>query len=574
MKKDKRQSTQGELIAGIPLSEGTAHGRVWHGQSQALTAGLRRQRIPSSQVEEELARVRHAVQLVSLVVENSVRQVSESMGPSFAQMFVVLREMLHDVMVLNAVLERIRTRHLPAPVAVSDALGEFRARLSEAPSPYLKERARDIVELEQSLLEALINPTALFAEDEANHSHVSRRIAVVDTLTPRLVLNCRKLHVSGVIGEHGGATSHAAILCRAVGLPAVSGIRDSLTRLPEGSYVTLNGTTGQIGIAKQAHDLPRLSPTRTHGRTSLRGVPDASSLHLLANINLSQSAIRALAAGAEGIGLYRTEFEFAVSGHVLTQQEQFIRYRNVVITMMGLPVYIRLMDVTEDKAGDVFNRYGGHVEAPFSGATFLLSWPELLETQARAIAAAAAYGPVRVIYPMVADADQFVELRRLFQAAISRGPSAPVLHGAMIEQPSACYDAERILEEADFANLGTNDLTRYILNVDRNVAISSAGRLSNSRELWEAIGHVAEVASRLNKELVVCGEMASDLRLTRRFTQLGIRTFSMDTKKIRHLRRAMPKRSRRSGHRRKTGGIHRAEMYEEEPQHTGQGKTR
>jgi phosphotransferase system enzyme I (PtsI) len=226
-----------------------------------------------------------------------------------------------------------------------------------------------------------------------------------------------------------------------------------------------------------------------------------------------------------------------VAGRILTQREQFLKYRNVVITMMGMPVYIRLLDVAEDKAGEVFNAYGGHVEAPYSGAKFLLSWPELMQTQARAIAGAAAYGPVRVIYPMISDADQFAELKRLVRGALNQDTPSQLLHGAMIEQPSACRDAERILRHADFASLGTNDLTRLILNVDRATAMSSPARLTHSQELWDAIAHVAEVATRLGKELTVCGEMASDLRLTKRFMSLGIRTFSMDVKKIKHFRR-------------------------------------
>jgi phosphoenolpyruvate-protein kinase (PTS system EI component) len=205
----------------------------------------------------------------------------------------------------------------------------------------------------------------------------------------------------------------------------------------------------------------------------------------MANLNFARNAITALAAGAQGIGLYRTEFEFMVANRLLTEQEQFVRYRKVVIAMMGLPVTIRLIDIAADKSPEILSSFGGNIDPSCCGAQFLLSRPGLFKTQARAIARAAAFGPVRVLYPMVTDAAQFLCLKKAFCNAAADKSLPALLHGAMIEQPSAVDDAGRIFESADFACLGTNDLTKHLLHVDRDTAIAHG---CGSGEIIQALG--------------------------------------------------------------------------------------
>jgi phosphoenolpyruvate-protein phosphotransferase (PTS system enzyme I) len=226
-----------------------------------------------------------------------------------------------------------------------------------------------------------------------------------------------------------------------------------------------------------------------------------------------------------------------LENRLLSGQEQFVRYRTVVIAMMGLPVTIRLLDISVDKTASVFDSFGSRDDPSRCGAMFLLSCPEILETQAKAIAEASLFGPVRVVYPMVADTRQFLQLKKAFCHAAGEELSGKLKHGAMIEQPSAVDDARGILEAADFACLGTNDLIRLFLHVDRETAITHDAKIVNASLLWEAIGRVASAASTFGKELTVCGEMASNLAVLPRFIEMGIRTFSMDISKIRYLRK-------------------------------------
>lgn len=537
---DRQQSIASlpRLLYGIPLSEGRGAGSIWHVHGGIPGRRRRQHIIPESLIKSETGRMRAAVQLVSFVLENSIRQVTRRLGDPYADIFVALREILHDPSLLKAIHEQIETRRLDAGSAITRTIEGFRKRLSDSPGPCFRERANDLLELQGSLLDALagsdavLNSAALTLRKKNEQAGV---IAVVKILTPRLVLDLNKTQVNGIVSERAGPTSHAAILCRALEIPAVEGIKNILQQLPQGDFAKIDGASGNIWAADRRKTLrPFFKGGKNTGFAGEKGI-DLSKITLRANLNFSQNAITALATGAQGIGLYRTEFEFMVANRLLTQKEQFLLYRNVVIAMMGLPVTIRLLDIAVDKSGEMFNSIGGHIDPCCCGALFLLSRPEILETQARAIAETATLGPVRVLYPMVADTAQFLRLRKAFYGAVDAGSSLNVRHGAMIEQPSAVDDAAGILEAADFACLGTNDLTKHLLCVDRETAVAHGAEIVSSPKLWDAIGHVASVASDLGKELTVCGEMASNLRLITRFTDNGIRAFSMDIRKIRRL---------------------------------------
>ena len=540
MNQEKSIASLPRILNGIPLSDGNGEGHIWHALGVVPTRFRQSPAIPDSLVMSELGKMRHAVQLVSLVLENSIHQVTERLGVSYADMFVALREMLHDPFLLEEIREQIESHHSDAGSAITAAIESFRMRFSDSPSPYIRERANDLLELQRSLLDALASSDSLIDSTKANHRFKRKSanaIAVVETLTPRLVLDLKNTQVSGIACERAGPTSHAAILCRAFGIPAVEGILNIFQQLPQGGYAMIDGASGTIRAADRRKAIrPHFRKSNHPGIVTVKNI-DFSQITLMANLNLAQNAITALAAGAQGIGLYRTEFEFIVANRLLSEQEQFFLYRNVVIAMMGLPVTVRLIDIAVDKSAEIFDSLAGRIDPSCGGALFLLSRPDLLETQARAIAKTASFGPVRVLYPMVADAEQFVRLKKAFCNAIVKESSASMQHGAMIEQPSAVEGARGILEEAEFACLGTNDLTKHLLHVDREMAVAHGAEIVCSPKLWDAIGHVALVASSLGKELTVCGEMASDLRLLTRFTDLGIRTFSMDIRKIRRLRK-------------------------------------
>jgi phosphoenolpyruvate-protein phosphotransferase (PTS system enzyme I) len=482
--------------------------------------------------------MRQAIQIVSFVMENSILQVKKRLGKSYADMFVVLREMLHDPMLIAAIQEQIEEQHLDAASSVTAAVESFYLRLSQSPSPFVRERAADLLDLKTNLLDALDSKDCQNVDsDYPDSTKNSDAVAIVETLTPRLVLDLKNTHVRGLACEHAGPTSHAAILCRAFGLPAVAGIKSIHKQLPKEGYAIVDGGNGMIGIAGQRRELSVFRGKGHRPRATDEKSFNLSNITLMANIDLSEDVINALSAGAQGIGLYRTEFEFMANNRLLTKQEQFIRYRTVVIAMMGLPVTIRLMDIAVDKWAGIFDLSGHPIDSSYYGALFLLSRPDLLEMQACAISEASLFGPVRVLYPMVADAKQFMELKRLFRNSVDAKCMERLQHGVMIEQPSAVDDAQEIVIVSDFVCLGTNDLTKHILHIDRETAIAHGAEIFHAPQLWDAIGRVAAATSDGGKELTVCGEMASNLNLLSRFTDLGIRTFSMNIHRIRYLKK-------------------------------------
>jgi len=529
------------ILSAIPLSDGKAEGFLWHAQGGLPRPAQHHSTIPETMIVGEVGMMRQAVQTVSLVMENSIYQVTERLGKSYAGIFVAFREMLHDPVLLGAMQEEIEKRRLDAGSSITKVLESFRKRLSEAQTPVFRDRAADLLELQTSLLDALDSAEGYGGNLGApcpERVRENNTIAVVGTLTPRLVLDLKNTDVRGIACEVAGPTSHASILCRAFGIPAVSGVKQIHHQLPQNDYAVMDGKSGTIRCAGGRQAFSE-STNPAAGRPDKSVGLDLSRVILMANLNLSQNAISAFAAGAQGIGLYRTEFEFMLDNRLLSKQEQFIRYRSVVVAMMGHPVTIRLLDISVDKTAGIFESFGSPDDPSCSGALFLLSRPEILEAQAKAISEASLFGPVRVVYPMVADTKQFLQLKRAFSAAVGEELSARLKHGAMIELPSAVDDARGILEAADFACLGTNDLIKHLLDVDRETAVAHDARIVNSPKLWEAIGRVALAATTWGKELTVCGEMASNLHVLPAFMDLGIRTFSMNISMIRSLRKRM-----------------------------------
>jgi len=539
MEQEKGNALYCVFLKGTPLSDGKAAGQLWHVHGGQTSLLPHHSTIPDSMIAGEVGKMRQAFQVLSLVMENSIYQVMKRLGESYAAIFVAFREILHDPMLLKTIQEKIENQRLDAGSSITTTLESFRKRLSEAKTPLFKERADDLLELQTSLLDAL-NCEGTSWEVSNLISPVNRAnantIAVVETLTPRLVLDLKNSNIGGIVCENAGPTSHAAILCRAFRVPAVAGIKRIHSQLPVGEFAVIDGERGTIECGDRRQEALVFTNTIKE-RRGIAARLDLADIVLMANLNLSQNAISAMAAGAQGIGLYRTEFEFILDNRLLSKQEQFNRYRAVVVAMMGLPVTIRLLDISVDKTASVFDSFGSQSDPSCCGALFLMSRPEILSAQARAIAKASMFGPVRVVYPMVANAKQFLQLKRAFYSAAGEDLSGRIKHGAMIELPSAVEDSVAMYKEADFACLGTNDLIKQLLHVNRDATIAHDEEIVNAPKLWEAIGRVASAASTLGKELTVCGEMASNTDVLPRFIGLGIKSFSMDISKLRDLRK-------------------------------------
>jgi phosphotransferase system enzyme I (PtsI) len=253
----------------------------------------------------------------------------------------------------------------------------------------------------------------------------------------------------------------------------------------------------------------------------------------MANINIASEVEDALAMQAEGIGLYRTEFEFMVEGLFLDEDAQYERYARVVKAMDGRPVTFRLFDAGGDKPLPFLDI--PEEENPalgWRGGRLLLGHGSLLSTQARALTRASGHGPVHVLYPMIIDVEQFIELRAAFQEAVQGLPQANVRHGVMFEVPSACLQAPALLDAADFGSVGTNDLIQYLFAVDRNNEKVAYDYSPDREVLWQLMGDMAAAAQDADKPLAVCGELAGDPRYVPTLMDIGISQVSVSTRLI------------------------------------------
>lgn len=531
MKNERTAKGRSELtMTGIPIAKGTAFGEAVLIHATMVAKPNYHYRIAPDDVPEEVGRVKQAIQLLLLVVECSEAYLAERYGMTAASAFGTQRVFLEDGKLRERIIEMIQSRKYRAETAVRSILEHYRQRLSSSDSALIRERVEDIVDLKNSLLDALNNPGHLLREGSVQRKGLHRdRIAVAHELTPRLVIEQNFENIRGIITEKGGQTSHAAILCRALGIPCVSGIGRAQDTMEDGTRVLLCGDEGQVVIAPEAKTVRM----RRH-----RGPAAASRLHktasehnlriqIMATINFARDALAAVEAGAEGIGLYRTEFEFMVASRLLTEAEQEERYAEVVKVLNGRPCHIRLLDIAEDKR---LSMYQGPLDSPHSqsrGAAFLLEHADVLCEQARALAKASRAGEIRIIYPMISNVLEFQTLRSIVTEAAENTKGARLRHGVMFEQPSACLAAESLLATADFGCIGTNDLVRFLFGVDRSVTNGIAESMSENPILWGLLRDMAQTAQKASKPLVLCGELAGDSGCRESIIESGIRTLSV-----------------------------------------------
>ena len=518
---------------GLPISEGVALARV------NVLEAVPRDAVPfyvvgKARAPQEKARLQAALEKAAQELDGLVAEVTERIGLAQANIFVAQKMMLVDPVLVDAMFGVIDENWVNAEAAVLKSLDQYESLLLEIDNEYLKDRASDVGEIGRRLLDILYTGESPQAALPASRADLDAPcIVVAAELTPSETVALDTKHVAGFITERGGPGSHAAILARALGIPAVSGIKNTASTFAPGDEVLLNGTTGEVFLSPSQTTL-RLYPTAHRpGVPHVHIVGPVEGLEVLANINRASEAILVREALAEGVGLYRTEFETLAAGRLLSEDEQYERVKAVVETMEGRPVYVRLLDLGGDKAAPFLELPSE--ENPclgFRGARLLLGRPELLITQARAIARASIHGPIHVIYPMIVDLDQFLKLREIFRQNVVDIDAGELKHGVMFEVPSACLMARELLDVADFGSIGSNDLIQYLFAVDRNNDLVAADYGPDRPSFWTALRFVAKAAQEAKRPLSLCGEMGGQPKYLPRIMEAGIRTVSVNPRLV------------------------------------------
>ncbi|MBI3985709.1 MAG: phosphoenolpyruvate--protein phosphotransferase [Lentisphaerae bacterium] len=527
-------------LRGIPISDGIALAKVCL-FNESRHSNLPGFRVEGEGVERERDRLGRAIAMAADQLETISGEVAREIGKAESEIFLAQRMMLKDDGIHRQMEDIIARENVNAESAIVAVLDAHEARFQEMDNEYIRDRASDVGEIKRRLLDILgnMNPSLQCAGLE--HCQKGKnRIVVAEELTPTLMTALDARHTLGFVTERGGKTAHAAILARALGIPAISGLKGIHAAIACGTDLLLNGQTGEVVVWPSEKTLSGLGSAVTLGEPVLvEPVPPVSDYAVMANINRLADADEAVRLEADGVGLYRTEFEFLAEGRLLSEDEQFERYAALLRLMRGKPVTFRLLDIGGDKNAPFFQL--PEEENPalgLRGSRLLLARPDLFDAQARALARASALGPVNVLYPMIVDAEQFLALKKRFIQATATLAAGELRHGIMFEVPSACLQAEEIFSMADFGSIGTNDLIQYLFAVDRNNEHVSYDFVPDRPALWKTIEAIVLAADKAGRTVSVCGEIAGDPKYVGRLKACGIRSVSVSARLIPPVRRA------------------------------------
>ncbi|MGB3380198.1 MAG: phosphoenolpyruvate--protein phosphotransferase [Rhodanobacter sp.] len=537
------------VLPGTLAARGMALGRARLVQPSRYAVDTRP--LDEGEVEEQL-------QLLHRALETARQELRELRGKLHGALAREVNEfidahslLLDDAELLRGLDDLVRVGRYRPGAALKKQRDRLAAVFEAMDDPYLRSRKEDVEQVINRVISALQRQTS--PEERKLAARVGE-ILIADSIAPADMAQLAGAGLLGVVASSGSAYSHSAILARSLGLPMLVGTRDALADIHDDDLILLDAERGETVVHPTAQDLSRYRAWQRQaadeGRrlAKLANAPtrtrDGVEIALLANAETPADVATARARGADGVGLYRTEFLFLRKRALPSEDEQFIAYRDLVMGMGGLPVTIRTLDLGADKADAAGLTLRGEDNPALGvrGVRLSLRYPAVFTTQIRAILRAACYGPVRVLVPMVTQPDELIAVRTLFKLArqelkrenIDLPEKLPL--GAMIEVPAAAINVRALLEHSDFLAIGTNDLAQYVLAADRGNDALDNIYTPLQPALLRLLSHVIGAGRRAKKPVSLCGEIAGDISFTALLLMLGLNEFSMHPSQILQVR--------------------------------------
>ncbi len=537
-------NTEEVIVAGKGVSPGIAIGSVY--LYSRATIQVEEQQIRPNQVDNELGRLDHALKRSQRDLSKIISITREKIGDDSASIFEAQALMLIDEALVGEVTQLVKSDLYKADYAVRVVMEEHRQRLAAASSQYLRERVHDLEDVEERLIRHLRREKLISAIDHD-------RIVIAENLTAADLVLFSRREILGAAMDFGGATSHVSIMARSLRLPCVVGTHNLSDHAESGMEAIVDGFRGTVILnptdeTRRQYQLrqkrfARLLQDSQHLLSLPAETLDHRVVSIRANLEFKSELGLLEEYGAEGIGLFRTELLFLMEGRLdVGEERQFDTYRAINETVGEEVTTIRLLDLGGDKMLPMAHREHN----PFlgwRGIRVLLDRPEVLATHLRAILRASAFGSLRILVPMVTTVAEIRRVKELvaeqMELLSQRGQAfdPDIQLGAMIEVPSAALMADRFAAEVDFLSIGTNDLTQYVLAVDRGNDLVSDLYQEVHPAVLGLLQRIVDAGNRHDVPVSICGEMAADTRIVPILIGLGIREFSVAPVYIPHVKR-------------------------------------
>lgn len=526
------------LLKGIGASQGYGIGRA----VIIKNADLDYTNVKYTTAEEEKAKLHNALKSFDLQTKKLAEKLKQSTGEKEAEILLGHIVMLNDPFMLSQIEENIISG-ATAEKAVDTVCMKFYDMFAQTGDEIMKQRALDVKDIRNSLIGILLGVKNVDIGSVEKNS-----ILIAEDFTPSMTSRINKDNVAAIVTEVGGVTSHSAILARAMGIPAVLSVKDAVSKLTDGQLIIANGFNGEVIQNADDHELEKYTKKQAEflkEKESLNEYLGKKTItksglvkKVYGNIAKADEAQSVIQNGGEGIGLFRTEFLFMDRTHEPTEQEQFEAYSTVAREMDDKEVIIRTLDIGGDKAIDYLSI--GKEENPFLGyraIRYCLDNAALFKKQIRAILRAAHFGNVKMMLPLVTTLDEVKQAKDVIDVCIDeleyegqQYKKTPL--GVMIETPSAALISDLLAKEVDFFSIGTNDLTGYIMAVDRGNANVSKLYDAKQTAVLRAIEMTIKNAKKAGIMVGMCGEAAADENLIPKLIEWGLDEFSVTPSSI------------------------------------------